>query len=62
MIRGNSAQWIAQANEAPIPNASQLILNFIKDSKNTQKATMLQNRYAGVSLNYQNAGLPFQLA
>lgn len=62
MTRGNSAQWIAQASEAPIPNASQLILIFMKDRKNTQKATMLQNRCAGVSLKYQNAGLPLQLA
>lgn len=27
--KGNTAQWMAQAKEAPTPNASQLILKFM---------------------------------
>ncbi len=30
---GSNAQWIAQANDAVIPNASQLILKFMQMAK-----------------------------
>jgi protein SCO1 len=34
---GSSAQWMAQANEAPTPKASQLILNFMREAKIAKK-------------------------
>lgn len=39
---GNKAQWMAQANEAVIPRASQFILDLMKGRK-YEKATLLQN-------------------
>ena len=33
--KGTTAQWMAQATDAAIPKASQLMRMFIKDSKNT---------------------------
>jgi len=35
MNNGTTAQWMAQATDAAIPKASQLIRIFIKESKNT---------------------------
>lgn len=44
--RGSKAQWMAQASEAPIPNASQLILIFMSLQK-YEIATILQNGIPG---------------
>ena len=40
--KGRTAQWMAQATDVVIPNASQFILNFIKEGKAIKKATLLQ--------------------
>src|SRR5436190_15040882 len=40
--KGSIAQWMAQATDVVTPNASQFILNFIKDGKAIKKATLLQ--------------------
>lgn len=42
MNNGNKAQWMAHASEVAIPNASQLILKFMR-MQIYNNATMLQN-------------------
>jgi len=62
--KGSIAQWMAQATDVVIPNASQFILNFIKEGKAIKKATLLQNyfnhSFVSLKIILSSVTLPFK--
>lgn len=54
---GNKAQWIAQASEAPIPKASQLICRFIRSAKINKSNNVAKSKSYNLYLCWNLSGM-----